>query len=355
MARRAAGCLCEGTCVRPKVSTKQVGHAGPGGLQEDVASEGGALGDSPGNSGNIGQIRIGISGWRYKGWRGVFYPPGLAQRRELEFAAEKFNTVEINGTFYSLQHHTSFQRWAAETPDDFVFAIKGSRFITHMKKLRGIDQAFANLLASGLLALGPKLGPMLWQFPPQMRFDRGRFGDFFRMLPRSTAAAAELAKACDDRMLARSVLDATCDIQVRHAVEIRHESFVTPEFIELLRENHVGLVVADTVAWPLLLDVTSDLVYVRLHGSEELYASGYSEQALDLWARRVVMWARGGTPSAVAGDGVEEPNPARLVSRDQVEVRPRDVYVYFDNDAKVRAPFDALQLRAKVDALIGAS
>ncbi len=302
---------------------------------------------------SIGEIRIGISGWRYKGWRGVFYPPGLAQRRELEFAAGKFNTVEINGTFYSLQHHTSFQRWAAETPDDFVFAIKGSRFITHMKKLRGIDQAFANLLASGLLALGTKLGPMLWQFPPQMRFHREKFAEFFRMLPRSTGAAAEVAKLCDERMLARSVLDASCDIPLRHAVEIRHESFVTPEFIDLLREHDIGLVVADTVAWPLLLDVTSDLVYVRLHGSEELYASGYSDEALDLWARRVVAWARGETPSVAAGAGVEEPNPARLAGDAEAEVRPRDVFVYFDNDAKVRAPFDALQLRAKVEALIG--
>ncbi len=340
--------------MRREVSTEQADQAANAGLQEDLPGARGALDTAPGHTGQRGQIRIGISGWRYKPWRGVFYPAGLQQRRELEFAAQKFNSVEINGTFYSLQHHTSFQRWAAETPDDFVFAIKGSRFITHMKKLRGIDQAFANLLASGLLALGPKLGPMLWQFPPQMRFDRERFADFFRMLPRSTEAAAELARHCDDRMLSRSVLDASCDIPLRHAVEIRHESFVAPEFIDLLREYEVGLVVADTVAWPLLLDVTSDLVYVRLHGSEELYASGYSEQALDLWARRVVTWARGGTPSAAAGEGVEEPNPARLVSGNQAKARPRDVFVYFDNDAKVRAPFDAMQLRAKVDALIGA-
>ena len=292
-----------------------------------------------------GRIRIGISGWRYKGWRGVFYPPKLAQRRELEFAATVFDTVEINGTFYSLQHPSSFQRWAEETPDDFVFAVKGSRFITHMKKLRGIDEAFANLLASGLLALGPKFGPMLWQFPPQQRFDRERFREFFRMLPRSMQAAAEIAKGCSDKMLPRSVLETSHDLPLRHVVEIRHESFATAEFLELLREKDVGLVVGDTVEWPLLLDVTSDLVYVRLHGSEQLYASGYSDEALDVWAERVVRWAEGGTPGAEGR--------ARRVEEAAAPVRPRDVFVYFDNDAKVHAPFDARTLRRKVDGLLG--
>lgn len=292
-----------------------------------------------------GRIRIGISGWRYKGWRGVFYPPKLQQRRELEFAAGVFDTVEINGTFYSLQHHTSFQRWRAETPDDFVFAVKGSRFITHMKKLRGVDEAFANLLASGMLALGAKLGPMLWQFPPQQRFDLQRFRDFFAMLPRTTGEAARLAERCSEKMLARSVLRAEVDVPVRHAVEIRHESFAVPEFTALLREHEIGLVVADTVEWPLLLDVTSDLVYLRLHGSEQLYASGYSDEALEVWARRVVLWAEGGTPEA---DG-----RARRVDAAAAPVRPRDVVVYFDNDAKVHAPFDAANLRRKVDRLLG--
>ncbi len=233
---------------------------------------------------------------------------------------------------------------AAETPEDFVFAVKGSRFITHMKKLREVDEAFANLLASGLLALGPKLGPMLWQFPPQQRFDRERFREFFRMLPRSMRAAAEIAKGCSDKMLPRSVLETSHDLPLRHVVEIRHESFATAEFLELLREQDVGLVVADTVEWPLLLDVTSDLVYVRLHGSEQLYASGYSDEALDVWARRVVEWAEGGTP--------EPDGRARRVDAAAAPVRPRDVFVYFDNDAKVHAPFDADSLRRKVDRLL---
>ncbi len=293
-----------------------------------------------------GRIRIGISGWRYKPWRGIFYPPKLAQRRELEFAASVFDTVEINGTFYSLQHHTSFERWFEETPDDFVFAIKGSRFITHMKKLRGIDEAFANLLASGLLALGRKLGPVLWQFPPQQRFDAERFAAFFRMLPRTTREAAALARQCSDKMLSRSVLEARVDIPLRHAVEIRHESFATPEFLALLREQDIGLVVADTVEWPLLLDVTGSLVYIRLHGSEQLYASAYSDEALDRWAERVVCWACGGTPE-MGGDR------AARVTVESAPVRPRDVFVYFDNDVKVHAPFDADRLRARVDRLLG--
>ncbi len=295
-----------------------------------------------------GEIRIGISGWRYKGWRGDFYPPKLRQRRELEFAASIFDSIEINGTFYSLQHPKSFAAWRAETPDDFIFALKGSRFITHMKKLRGVEQAFANLMASGVLALGEKLGPMLWQFPPQMRFDAARFRDFFAMLPRSTSAAAELAKRCDERLLGRAVLEAEVDLPMRHAVEIRHESFCATEFISLLRKHDVGLVVADTVEWPLLLDATSSLVYVRLHGSEQLYASGYSDEALEAWAQRVVTWAAGGTPS---GDE-DARNPARRISEELAPRQPRDVYVYFDNDIKVRAPFDAQALRRRVDALL---
>ncbi len=304
-----------------------------------------AVASTTGAPAGVGDIRIGISGWRYKGWRGVFYPPKLQQRRELEFASRIFNTIEINGTFYSLQHHTSFQLWERETPDDFVFSIKGSRFITHMKKLRNIDQAFANLLASGLLALGHKLGPILWQFPPQMRFDRERFADFFRLLPRSTAEAARLAQGCDERMLTRSVLQAPVDIPLRHTVEIRHESFSTPEFIDLLREHDVGLVVADTPEWPLLLDATSTLVYIRLHGSEQLYSSNYTDSALDTWADRIVTWAHGGTPEDLA--------TARRASEVLAPRKPRDVFVYFDNDAKVHAPFDTQNLRSRVDKLLG--
>ena len=285
---------------------------------------------------HAGRVRIGISGWRYPGWRGVFYPPKLAQRRELEFASRVFSSVEVNGTFYSLQRPVSFEQWAAETPDEFVFALKGGRFITHMRKLLNVETALANFFASGVLALGEKLGPVLWQFPPQMKFDPARFASFFKLLPRSTAEAARLARRCDERMLQRSFLKAPVDQPLRHAVEIRHDSFVVPEFVAMLREHQIGLVVADTVEWPLLMDVTADFVYVRLHGSEQLYASGYEPEALQVWARRVRAFASGQTAEGKrvvdsAADGVA-----------------RDVFVYFDNDIKVRAPFDAQALAGLV-------
>ncbi len=283
-----------------------------------------------------GRVRIGISGWRYKGWRGVFYPKGLPQRRELEFAAKAFDSVEINGTFYSLQKPDYFRRWAAEVPEDFVFALKGSRYITHMLKLRNIERPLANFFASGMLVLRRKMGPVLWQFPPQLRFDAERFAAFFAMLPRTTGAMAELAQGCDDKMLPRSVLEAELEMPVRHCVEIRHESFAVPEFAALLKAWNIGLVVADTVEWPLLMDVTADFVYVRLHGSEQLYVSGYEADALDVWADRVVAFATGGLAQG------------RCAGEACADGLAREVYVYFDNDAKVRAPFDAMGLRERV-------
>ncbi len=323
----------------------QTSDQGPNRFSKQSPNGGGAAGAALAR----GRIHIGISGWRYPPWRGVFYPPRLPQRRELEFASRQFGTVEINGTFYSLQRPASFQKWAAETPEDFLFAVKGSRFITHMKKLRGIDEAFSNLLASGLLALGAKLGPMLWQFPPRQSFEPKRFAEFFRMLPRTTTQAAELAERCSERMLPRSVFSAETHQPLHHAVEIRHESFVTPRFVDLLREHGVGLVVADTVEWPLLLDATSPIVYVRLHGSEALYASRYSDRQLELWAERLLLWAAGETPEHDRAGA----NPARIAGLETAPVRPRDVFVYFDNDIKVHAPFDAARLQARVDHLLG--
>lgn len=285
-----------------------------------------------------GKVRIGISGWRYKGWRGVFYPPKLTQKRELEFASREFATIEINGSFYSLQRPESFTRWRDETPDDFAFSVKGSRYITHLRRLREIRQPLANFFAQGLLALEEKLGPILWQFPPNFQFEPERFEAFFKLLPRSTGAAARLARKHDEWMNERSLTRAGHDRALRHCVEIRNESFAVPEFVDLLREHGIGLVVADTVEWPLLMDVTSDFVYCRLHGSEQLYASGYTEAALKKWATRVSAWARGGD----SPDG-KFAEPERSAPR-----QPRDVYVYFDNDAKVRAPADARSLRELV-------
>lgn len=289
-----------------------------------------------------GKIRIGISGWRYKGWRGIFYPEKLPQRRELEFASRKFDTIELNGSFYSLQRPQSFLQWQAETPPDFTFAIKGSRYITHMLRLRNVEGPLANFFAQGLLHFGAGLGPILWQLPPNLSFEPERLEQFFSLLPRTLKQAAELARNHDDRLRDRSWFEVRKDAPLRHALEIRHESFVTEKFIRLLRRYGVASVVADTVEWPLLMDVTSDFVYCRLHGSEQLYSSGYEADALDVWARRVVAWARG-----------EEVTDGRRASTRQAPKRKRrDVFIYFDNDMKVRAPFDAEQLRIRVNGLL---
>ncbi|MDG2518710.1 DUF72 domain-containing protein [Lysobacter soli] len=279
-----------------------------------------------------GRVRIGISGWRYAPWRGVFYPPGLAQRRELEYAAHCFHSIEINGTFYSLQRPESFRLWRDETPEEFVFAVKGSRFLTHMKRLKDFETPLASFFAQGVLALGPKLGPFLWQLPPNFHFDAQRLREFFQKLPTNTTEAAKLARRREvSLMKGRSVLSASGDYPLRHALEVRHESFLVPEFTALLREFNVALVVADTARkFPFVGDVTADFVYIRLHGDEELYASGYGEKALDDWARRIRAWRSGGVP-----------NDVPRIERSRPERRPRDVYCYFDNDAKVHAPFDA--------------
>lgn len=277
------------------------------------------------------KVRIGISGWRYAPWRGVFYPKDLRQKDELSYAAGVFNTIEINGTFYSLQRPESFRIWRDETPKDFVFAVKGARYITHMLRLSHADTALANFFASGLLLLEQKLGPILWQLPPSFSFNPDRLEAFFQALPRSTTEAARLARRHDTRMKGRSWMRTDADRPIRHALEIRHDSFRDPAFIRLLRRHRIGLVVADTVEWPLLMDVTADFIYCRLHGSEQLYASGYGPKALALWAERIRAWT-GGTEA----QGEHAGPPARR--------RVRDVYVYFDNDAKVRAPFDAQSL-----------
>ncbi|HUQ24541.1 MAG TPA: DUF72 domain-containing protein [Burkholderiales bacterium] len=263
-------------------------------------------------------IRIGISGWRYEPWRGVFYPEGLQQRRELEFVARQFPTVEINGSFYSLQRPEYYQAWYDETPPDFLFAVKGSRYITHLLRLNKVDKPLANFFASGIFNLREKLGPFLWQFPPMFRFDAARLAAFFDRLPRDTHAALSLARKRDARLTGRARLAIDARRELRHAVEVRHPSFVNNrEFIALLKHHDIGLVVADTAGkWPKLFDVTADFVYVRLHGDVKIYTSGYTKHALARWARRIRAWDRAG----------------------------KDVYVYFDNDVKVKAPYDALNL-----------
>jgi uncharacterized protein YecE (DUF72 family) len=289
-----------------------------------------------------GTVRIGISGWRYKPWRGVFYPPKLAQRKELSFAAAAFPTIEINGSFYSLQRPSYYEQWAAETPPDFVFAVKGSRYITHMRRLRDVRTPLANFFASGILKLEGRLGPFLWQFPPNFQFQPELLDAFFTLLPRDTQAAAELATEHEPWMKGRVFIEPATLRPLRHAIEIRHPSFVSPDFIRLLRLQKIALVCADTVDWPRLMDVTADFLYLRLHGSEVLYASGYDDASLDLWAPRVADWARGSQPAdGTYASTTAAPKRAR-----------RDVYVYFDNDMKVRAPYDAQGLAARVEKLL---
>ena len=263
-------------------------------------------------------IRVGIGGWTYEPWRGAFYPAGLRQADELAHASRELTSIEINGTFYRTQTPDTFRKWAAETPDDFVFSVKGGRFITHMRKLAGVETALANFFASGLLGLGPKLGPVLWQLPPMLRFDAERLAAFFELLPRTTSAAAALALQHDEKIPTdRALTTAEVDVPIRHALEVRHDTFATSASVDLLRQHDIGFVVADTAGkWPLVEEVTSDFMYVRLHGADELYVSGYTDQALDSWAEKVRRWVEQGL----------------------------DSYVYFDNDAKVHAPYDALGL-----------
>ena len=267
----------------------------------------------------MARVSVGISGWTYAGWRRAFYPQGLPQRRELEYVADRLGSVEINGSFYSLQRPTSWTRWRATVPAGFVFAVKGGRFITHVRRLRDVETPLATFFASGVLALGPTLGPILWQLPPQLVYDEARLSSFLEILPRTTAEAVELAGRFDPERLQpdRVLIGTDADRPLRHALEVRHPSFEGPGPIELLRRHGVAMVVADSAGrWPLVEEVTASFVYVRLHGAEELYTGGYTDAALDAWAGRVARWR---------DDGL-------------------DVFVYFDNDVKVRAPYDALGL-----------
>jgi uncharacterized protein YecE (DUF72 family) len=269
----------------------------------------------------MGSVRVGISGWSYAGWRGDFYPTGLPHRAELAYAAERMTAIELNGSFYSLQRPSSYASWREQTPPDFVFAVKGGRFITHLKRLVGVETALANFFASGVLGLGPKLGPFLWQLPERLTFDPDKLDAFFALLPRTTTEAARLA-AQHDAKVPDALVTTDEDRRLRHALEFRSETFCVPECFELLRRHQVACVVADTAGrWPRAEQVTSDLVYVRLHGDAELYASGYDEATLRDWAAKCRRWADEGL----------------------------DVVVFFDNDAKGHAPHDAMTLLSLLD------
>jgi uncharacterized protein YecE (DUF72 family) len=282
-----------------------------------------------------GILRVGISGWRYEPWRGVFYPSDLPQRAELAFASRKFSTIEINGSFYSLQRPEFYARWYDETPPDFVFSVKGPRFVTHMLKLRNVEPALANFFASGVANLREKLGPLLWQLPPMLGFDAERLERFFAVLPRDTDQAASLARRRNEKVRGRARLAYGDNRPLRHALEVRHPSFVDPAFVALLRRHRIALVVADTAGkWPFAEDVTADFIYMRLHGDKKIYVSGYTPAALAHWADRIRQWKEGGEP-----DDARRIAPGKPLAR-----RRRDVYCYFDNDVKVKAPRDAERL-----------
>jgi uncharacterized protein YecE (DUF72 family) len=277
-------------------------------------------------------IRIGLSGWTYPGWRGVFYPEDLPQRRELAHASRTFSSIEVNGTHYALQKPETFRKWKSETPDSFVFSIKGGRYITHLRRLMDVEEPLANFFASGVLGLGEKLGPFLWQLPPSLRFDAEKLVTFLTLLPRTSNEARRLMRHATRGEVSRKGPDRP----LRHGLEVRHDSFLVPEFFALLRKHGVAFVFADTAGkWPYAEDVTADFIYIRLHGSRKLYVSGYGRPVLQRWANRIKRWSLGG-----------QPRDAHLVTpRSLAGSDPRDVYVYFDNDAKVKAPPNALTLR----------
>jgi uncharacterized protein YecE (DUF72 family) len=269
-------------------------------------------------------IRIGTSGWIYPHWRGRFYPADLPNKRQLAYIGQRFPTVEINGTFYSMQRPEYFDRWRSEVPGDFVFAVKGSRYLTHMLKLKNPATPLANFFAMGVLRLGAQLGPILWQLPPQLRFNEEKLRTFLELLPRDMREAERLARRHDARVEGRAALEAPDgrDLPIRHCFEVREDSWCSDEAFEVLERHDAGFVVADTAGkFPLCFARTAkEFVYVRLHGSTALYQSRYSDEELDDWAAWVHSWAADG----------------------------QDVYVYFDNDDKAYAADDALRLMDRV-------
>ena len=270
---------------------------------------------------------MGVSGWRYAGWRGDFYPRGLPQRRELEYLASRMTSVEMNGSFYSLQRPSTYLRMVEQTPEGFPIAVKGGRFISHFKRLVGAETALANFFASGVLGLGDRLGPVLWQLPADLPYDERRLDDFLSLLPRSAAAAVDLGSRHDDKLADDRVLldpGSGAGRELRHVLEPRHPSFGSDAAADLLRAHGVGLVVSDSPTWPCFERVTSQVMYVRLHGHTRLYTSGYAPASLDRWAERALAWR---------ADGL-------------------DVYVYFDNDARGRAPHDAVGLLGRLEQAV---
>lgn len=256
-------------------------------------------------------IRIGIGGWTYEPWRGLFYPKGLAHKKELEYASGKLTSIEINGTYYGSQKPESFARWREETPENFVFALKGPRFSTNRRILAEAGPSIERFFASGVAELREKLGPVNWQFAPTKKFVLADFEAFLKLLPASCEGQA-----------------------IRHTVEVRHESFKNPEFVALLRAYRVAAVLTDKQDFPQIPDITAPFVYVRLQRALETVETGYAEDDLEIWAKRARIWAKGGVPEDLARVGE---------ASKQLPVA-RDVFIYMINGFKPKAPAAAMAL-----------
>jgi len=257
-----------------------------------------------------GRIYVGIGGWTYEPWRGVFYPKGLPHARELSYAGERLTSIEVNGTFYSTQSPKTFRKWASEVPDNFVFSLKGPRYAVNRRVLGEAGDSIKRFLDSGITELGPKLGPLLWQFAPTKKFDEVDFGAFLELLPKTLSGQT-----------------------LRHVVEVRHDSFKTPAFIALLRKFSIPAVFSEHETYPAIADVVSDFVYARLQKGDEKFKTGYPPKALDAWAKRAETWTKGGEPSDLPR--VDKKPAAKM---------PRDVFLYVIHEAKLRAPAAAMAL-----------
>ncbi len=288
----------------------------------------------------MSKIYVGCSGWTFPGWRGTFYPKDLVQKKELEYASRKLLSIEINGTFYSLQKPETFQRWFNETPDDFIFAVKAPQYMTHIRRLKDCYDPLANFLASGLLCLGDKLGPILWQFPPNVTLKDNRFEEFLKMLPHDAKSAAKIAKQHTEKVEGRSFIQVKKDFRIRHAFEFRHGSFMNPEFVDLMRHHGVAVVFAHSGAEksPYFEDVTADFIYARMHGQEAKYKKGYTKETLNWLANRVATWTSG-----------KQPKDAQTVLDKAPTAKRRDAFIYFDTEEKKFAPQDALSFMNMIE------
>lgn len=262
-----------------------------------------------------GSIRVGVGGWTFEPWRGVFYPQGLKHKDELAYMVSRLTAIEINATYYSLQTPRTFAKWREATPEGFKFTLKGSRFATNRRELAGAEQAVGRFIGQGLSELGDRLGPIFWQFSPTKRFEPDDFAAFLALLPRSADGLA-----------------------LRHAVEVRHDSFMTPEFPALLRRHDVACVFAHHAAYPEMADVASDFVYARLQKGSDEIPTAYPTADLNRWAARLKTWAEGGEP-----DGLNKADPSATPER-----KPRDVFAFIIHEGKVRAPHGAMELIARI-------